>query len=571
MRSLLKNILAVLIFPGLLLTSGCRENLKEKTEKRPILKKTDIVPKWAFGHIVWEDSINTQNAALDLVSQYKKHKIPVSGIIIDSPWSQSYNDFNWDQDRYPDPDKMISSFADDHIKVILWLTGCVNSSSRDVPVQKSPDYDYVIKKKYVVNNGKASGWWKGKGVHIDFTNPEAVKWWNSKLDKVFKKNVYGFKVDQGEYYFADSLSMLKAKLGQDETYFGDTVTTSIGRISLREFKRYYYDNMYDYVKSRKKAGITLARPFSHQGDFAASINKLGLGWSGDFKGNYDGLKLQISNIYTSAKAGYGALACEVGGFYEDRSTKTQLIRYAQFGAFTACMINGGQNGAFTNHLAWYHDKETTEIYRYYVTLHNMLSAYMFSTVADAHQNGGSLLKEVSFKQESHKLGNDLFFKAITSDTSKVSFTLPSGEKWVDFWTGRKYNGGTEVTREYSLKESPVFIRSGAIIPLEISNDVTGIGDGSMKGKTVFLIFPGARNHYIYHQPLGEGTDFQDMEITFEDHTIRVRSDKEQSFVFLIKSEELPKNITETDKWEYNPDKKMITVLKTGSQFTVTIK
>ena len=104
-------------------------------------------------------------------------------------------------------------------------------------------------------------------MHIDFTNPEAVKWWNSKLDKVFKKNVYGFKVDQGEYYFADSLSMLKAELGQDKTYFGDTVTTSIGRISLREFKRYYYDNMYDYVKSRKKAGITLGPSFFSSGRF----------------------------------------------------------------------------------------------------------------------------------------------------------------------------------------------------------------------------------------------------------------------------------------------------------------
>ena len=570
MRSLLKFILPVFIFFGLLVFSGCHKTVKEEVSKISNTKITDIVPKWAFGHIVWEDSINTQNAALDLVSQYKKHKIPVSGIIIDSPWSQSYNDFNWDTERYPDPEKMIGSFEEDNIKVILWLTGCVNISSRDVPVQKSPDYDYVIQKKYVVNNGKASGWWKGKGVHIDFTNPEAVKWWNSKLDKVFKKNVYGFKVDQGEYYFADSLSMLKAKLGQDETYFGDTVTTSIGRISLREFKRYYYDNMYDYVKSRKKAGITLARPFSHQGDFAASINKLGLGWSGDFKGNYEGLRLQISNIYTSAKAGYGALACEVGGFYEDRSTKTQLIRYAQFGAFTACMINGGQNGAFTNHLAWYHDEETTEIYRYYVALHNMLSTYMFSTVVDAHQKGGSLLKDVDFKQESHQLGNDIFFKAITSDTARVRFNLPSKGKWIDFWTGKKYDGGTQIIKEYSLKESPVFIRSGAIIPLEIDDEITGLGDKSFSGKTVFLIYPDGKNHYLYHKPKAEGIEFTNIDITYDEGKLSVKSKNKESFVFLIKMNKSPENVKGAEIWNYNKFNKQVEIISKGKDFTIEI-
>ena len=156
MRFLLKFKLPTLIFFGLFVFSGCHKTIKKERTKIPNTEITDIIPKWAFGHIVWEDSINTQEAALNLVSQYKKHKIPVSGIIIDSPWSQSYNDFNWDQERYPAPDKMTESFAKDHIKVILWLTGCINISSRDVPVQKSPDYDYVIKKQYVVNKGKAS-------------------------------------------------------------------------------------------------------------------------------------------------------------------------------------------------------------------------------------------------------------------------------------------------------------------------------------------------------------------------------------------------------------------------------
>ena len=106
-----------------------------------------ILPKWAISHIIWEDSINTQEAALDLNQQYKDHDIPVSGIIIDSPWELSYNDFNWDTIRYPEPKKIIQSFKNDNVKVILWLTGCINNTASDVPNPKSPDFDYVIEKK----------------------------------------------------------------------------------------------------------------------------------------------------------------------------------------------------------------------------------------------------------------------------------------------------------------------------------------------------------------------------------------------------------------------------------------
>jgi alpha-glucosidase (family GH31 glycosyl hydrolase) len=362
--------------------------------------------------------------------------------------------------------------------------------------------------------------------------------------------------------------MVHAKLGQDETYFGDTITTSIGRIPIRAFKRYYYDAVYDYATRKKPEAITMARPFSHQGTFAASINKVGLGWSGDFKGNYDGLKLQISNIYTSAKAGYGALACEVGGFYKDRSTKAQLIRYAQFGSMTASMINGGQNGAFTNHLPWYHDKETTDIYRFYVTLHYQLSPYNFSTIVDAHINGGSLLKDVSLEQESHKLGNDIFFKAITSDTAEVSFNLPSEGNWIDFWTDKKFKGGSKIIQEYSLKQAPIFIKSGAIIPLEINNNITGIGNESFEGKIVILIYPDGVSHYLFHKPLGEGIEYEDIDIRYKNGRITIKSTMENSFIFLVKIDTKPKKVNGCNKWEYDKNTKQLKLEQEGSNFEI---
>ena len=173
----------------------------------------------------------------------------------------------------------------------------------------------------------------------------------------------------------------------------------------------------------------------------------------------------IDNIYRSAQMGFGAVGTEIAGFMRAKSNKQQFIRYTQFGAMTACMINGGENGGWTNHLPWWHDQETTDIYRYCVTLHRELVPYLFSGIVDTHLCGGSLLQQTSLKEESHLLGCDLFTKAITSDDNQQAFTLPVEDQWIDFFTGQRYEGGSTVCRSFANSEFPLYVRSGAIIPM----------------------------------------------------------------------------------------------------------
>lgn len=106
-----------------------------------------------------------------------------------------------------------------------------------------------------------------------------------------------------------------------------------------DFRPYYYNAMYDYTRTKNDEGIIIARPFSHQGGFAASVAKLNMGWCGDYSGNWKGIQDQLTDIYHSAQAGYGAIAMEVGGFYQGRSDKEQFTRYFQAGCMTACIGN----------------------------------------------------------------------------------------------------------------------------------------------------------------------------------------------------------------------------------------
>lgn len=500
--------------------------------KNPLNAQTPpITPAWALGHIVWEDSLNNETGAKSIVDGYLDRNIPVDAVIIDSPWSTAYNNFEWDKSRYPDHNGMIDYFEGKNVKVILWLTGAVNNKGKDTKIQKCESFDYVSANKLGINESMPHEWWKGEGIHIDFTNKKAKDWWSTQLDKVFRKGVYGWKVDQGEFWF------------------GDIVGTSKGKMSNELFRPYYYDAMFDYTTSRNKDSIIIARPYSHQGGFAASVEKMNLGWCGDFSGDWKGLKLQIQNIYTSALRGYGAIGCEIAGFFRQRSNKEQLIRYTQFGSMTACLINGGENGAFSNHLPWWHGNDAEQIYRKCIKMHKALVPYFFSTIVDCHLYGGSLIRNTSFEEESHKVGEYIFTKAITSAGGNTSFHLPSEGVWIDYFTNEEFNPSDSVARIYPLDEFPLFIKAGSIIPI-----YSKYYEDNESGNSEFtiLLYPNGTSAQTLHLPSGEGIEYNDIHIFYDDINglLKIKGNEQTPLTFIIKESENIKNVKNADKWDY---------------------
>lgn len=515
-----------------------------------------ITPAWALGHIVWEDSLNTQDGAQLIVNEYLKRDIPVNAVIIDSPWSTAYNNFEWDSSRYPSHDKMIDFFSEKNVKVILWLTGVVNNKSKDTKLQKSSTFDEVVNANLGINKNTVTPWWKGEGIHIDFTNPRAVTWWSQQLDKVFRDDVYGWKVDQGEFWF------------------GDIVETSIGKMSNELFRPYYYDAMFDYTVKRNPNAIIIARPYSHQGGFAASVEKMNLGWCGDFSGDWDGLKLQIQNIYKSSQRGYGAIGCEVAGFYGVKADKESFVRYAQFGSMTACMINGGENGAFSNHLPWWHGKDIEKIYKGCVEFHNSLIPYLFSTLVDCHLYGGSLIKNMSFNEESHLVGDYFFTKVITSKGGSVSFHLPSEGEWIDFFSGQKYKAGSVINRIYSLTEFPLFVKAGAIIPVQSKKYIKNSIDKRLgENHVTILLYPNGVSCRTLHLPCGDGTEYEDYLISYDDikGRLNVYGKDNKSFTFVLRGiNSVVKEVKNASSWEFDRKNKELVIHVESDKINIEI-
>lgn len=515
-----------------------------------------ITPAWALEPWIWEDNGNTKGSIMEVANGYRHHNIPFGVILIDSPWQTGYNTFDWDTLRYPDPQQFINDLHAQEVKVVIWLTAFFNRTARLVLEPRHPKYDWLIEKEYVVDNGEDNEWWMGKGVHLDFTNPEAVFWWHTQLDKVIDMGIDGFKTDGG----ANNL--------------GDSVITSKGIFSREDYRKLYYADVFDYLRTKNPEGIILARPYSHQGGFASSVSKCPVGWCGDFFGNWEGLQLQMDNIYTSAQSGYGILACEVGGYVSrSRSNKEQLIRYTQFGALLPAMINGGNNGGLSNHLPWFHDDETVSIYRYYATLHSELVPYIFSLGIQSHLKGTPLVRSSDISKAQHLLGSELFVSPVVTNDLFKNITFPEENYWIDFWDEEiVYKPGSSLLYSAALEKFPLFIKAGGIIPLNVKNSITQHGDIFSEGKPTIVIYPYKKSKAEFNLPEDGGVEYYPLSLTLSenDGKIKITSQLEKEYILRIKSFNRPVGVSGCNSWKYDEEKKLIIIECKGKNIQIEI-
>ncbi len=102
-------------------------------------------------------------------------------------------------------------------------------------------------------------------------------------------------------------------------------------------------------------------------------------------------------------------------------------------------------------------------------------------------------------------GDHFLVAPIYRDQLENSISLPEG-KWRYFFDDKEVvEGPTTLTREFPLDEFSVYIREGAIVPMNITRDYTGIGDNSSEGYLTLLIYPEERSTFTVHHPDESGS------------------------------------------------------------------
>jgi alpha-glucosidase (family GH31 glycosyl hydrolase) len=525
-----------------------------------------LTPAWALECWLWEDDANTANRVDTLLDGYAKSDIPVRTILIDSPWSMRYNDFEVDTILYPKPAAWFMKLQDKGYRVVLWMTTMVNSQSKDTRIRESESwFNEAAEKGYLAGEGDQIKWWKGKGGFIDYTNPEAVKWWRGLQQTVFDYGIDGWKLD-------GTATLFHTLSGPLPLFYK---MTHNGLMTTRTYMDHYYRDEYSHGLTQNPEFITLSRAIDrwyHPEGFAP-IGAAPVTWVGDQKHTWesagiiseedkqnsdiamegiDGIELAIQNIMASARVGYNIIGSDVAGFSGNTIPPRLYIRWAQFSAFCGLFLNGGHG----ERALWKRTRQELEIIRKFSWLHTELIPYIYTYVVEAH-NGGTLLQRPVEGKYHYLFGDNFLVAPIYKDQLKNRITVPDGD-WRYFFNDKEIiKGPVTFEREFPLDEYPVYIREGAIVPMDIKRDYTRIGDKNSEGFLTLLIYPDTKNEFTVFHPDKSGTTTVMVENRPEKINISL-SDIHKSHILYINMKAKPErveldNVILSDTVDYNFD------------------
>ncbi|MGH2617543.1 MAG: TIM-barrel domain-containing protein, partial [Thermomicrobiales bacterium] len=157
-----------------------------------------IPPAWFFRPWKSRDwRVENQQTVLEDVAKQRAHDIPCGVKLIDATWETAGHSFTFDPEKYPDVPGMMRDLRAAGVELVLWLSPSMTAGS--------PEYDECARRGFLITDesgqpylhrlGNEPGW---EGTTIDFSNPEAVAWWQEQIRQLFALGVRGLKTDFGE-------------------------------------------------------------------------------------------------------------------------------------------------------------------------------------------------------------------------------------------------------------------------------------------------------------------------------------------------------------------------------------
>ncbi|HYX08516.1 MAG TPA: TIM-barrel domain-containing protein [Bacteroidales bacterium] len=426
-----------------------------------------VPPKWAFGPWRWRDDHNNRKQYYDgtpVSSPYNSevtedilmmeaYGIPCSAYWIDRPWATGpfgFDDYEFDTVRLPHPRKMINWLNSKDIELMLWIAPFVMG---DMANYAETHHYNLVSKAHGTNK---------KQVLMDFTNPEARKWWGENgVAKLAKMGVKGFKLDRADgEKLTDSLHL--------RTYAGTSY-----RENYNDYPRQYVAATYDAVQPILGDDFVLFPRAQYTGSA-----RYGAMWAGDTDGGEYGLRSAIIGMQRCAVMGYPNWASDIGGYWGSFDREVAM-RWLGAGCFFPIM----EVGPTWNKAFWdspdtpSYDTTLIATWRLYAVTRTKIKDYVHQLSTEASKTGMPVIRplfltypeqrEAWNNWQTYMLGPDILVSAVwKKGVTQHKLYLPAGETWINAWdTTSIIGGGKYVTVDAAMYQIPVFIRKGSGISL----------------------------------------------------------------------------------------------------------
>ena len=276
------------------------------------------------------------------------------------------------------------------------------------------------------------------------------------------------------------------------------------------------------------------RPWSlHRNGCAGIARYGGWVWSGDVDSRWATLAAQVSVGLNSSLSLSPYWGTDTGGFIPTRELTGELYaRWFQFSVFCPSFRSHGRTWQLRLPWGWntgatgpveekefpseaeLHNAAVEPVCRKYLNLRYQLLPYNYTLAREARDTGMPFMRALwlhypadreAVRQSTEYLwGRDLLIAPVVElGATQRSVYLPAGD-WYDWWTGKKVGGGQSVQRLVDLATMPIYVRAGAIIPLDpIRQFVTQ----PVAQPTTLRVYAGADGKFVLYDDDGSSLEY----------------------------------------------------------------
>ncbi len=435
-----------------------------------------LPPRWAMGYMQSHRTLQDDQQMVGIVDRFREKKIPVDAVIYlgtgftPRGWNKMQPSFEFNPEVFiREPKEVIKNMHDRHVKVIVHMVPW----DRDVlPTLHGsiPPADHET-----LDAGHIQNYWK-------------------QHEPLLDAGVDGFWPDEGDWF------------------------NLFERVKRHQL---YYQG---HLSSNKDL-----RPWSlHRNGYPGIAQWGGWVWSGDTESSWKTLEAQIAvglNYSLSVSPFWGS---DIGGFYPNEELTGELyIRWHQFGAFCPSFRSHGRT--WWTHLPWgwglselgplegnrhpleseLNNPSIEPIAKKYNELRYQLLPYNYTLAWQARNEGMPMMRPLWLHYPSDRQaramgdeylwGRDMLIAPVfNKGASTRDVYLPAGD-WYDWWTIEKKEGSRMIGRSIDLSTMPIYVRAGAIIPIDPIRQYVAEVVGQ---PTTLRIFSGADGDYTLYEDDG---------------------------------------------------------------------
>ena len=409
-----------------------------------------LPPPWSFG--LWLSTSFTTSYDEETVNKFVSgmadRELPLSVFHFDCFWMREFHwsDFEWDPKVFPEPEVMLNRLRARGLRICVWINPYI--------AQRSALFAEGMERGFLVRTAAGDVWqwdlWQAGMALVDFTNPDARRWYAEKLRGLLKMGVDTFKTDFGERIPTDVVWHDGADPERMHNYY----------------TQLYNQTVFDLLREHRGGGeaVLFARSATAGGQ------QFPVHWGGDCESTFESMAESLRGGLSLAMSGFGFWSHDIGGF-EGKPDPAVFKRWIPFGLLSS---HSRLHGSQSYRVPWEFDEEAVDVLRLFTRLKARLMPYLFEQAVVAHTEGMPVMRPmvadfpddpaVPYLERQYLLGDSLLVAPVFNAEGSIRYYLPAGV-WTHLQTGTEFVGPGWVSETVGFDRVPILVRPGTVLPL----------------------------------------------------------------------------------------------------------